>query len=95
MKFQHHNSAKKSHWQTYKALELIPDSTPNPQANKRSFAFGLDHLWRLVLVALTEEMLDEQQVEHLERCWALNADELLTTVNANGWCRLWWDVLTQ
>ena len=72
MKFLHGNTPQTSCWQTYKALELIPDAVGDPPAKKLSFGFGLDQIWRHLLVALTQELVYEQQIEYLERCWAVN-----------------------
>lgn len=58
------------HWHTYRQLELIPNSVPQP--NTGSFAFGLDFLWRGLLNLLAEELVDEQRVEYLDRCWTLD-----------------------
>lgn len=69
---------QKSQWQTYKQLELIPDSVPNPDAKVATFKFGLvkfglGRAWRSLLSLLIDELVDqEQQVEYIERCWALN-----------------------
>lgn len=59
-------------WQTYKQLELIPDSVPNPYASGSAFTFGLSLAWRSLLSLLMDELVDEQQVEYIERCWTLN-----------------------
>lgn len=82
MQFLHGNTPKTSCWQAYKALELIPDAVP-PQANRLNFAFGLNQIWRLLLVALTQELVDEQQIEYLERCWAVNHVEPEGSTGAN------------
>lgn len=89
MKFSHHDTTKKSQWQTYKKLELIPNSAPEPQANKLTFAFGVDQVWRLLIVALTRELVYEQQVEYLERCWPLDYFEPDTATKSNTWHELW------
>lgn len=89
MKFQHRNITEKSQWQNYKELELLPNSLPKPEANKQKFAFGLEQAWRLLIVALGRELVYEQQVEYLERCWALNCFEPDTDKNSNTWHQLW------
>lgn len=89
MKSQHRNTVEKSQWQNYKELELLPSSLPKPQANKPAFAFGLEQVWRLLIVALTQELVYEQQVEYLERCWALNCFDPDTDTNSNTWHQLW------
>lgn len=57
-------------WQSYKQLELVPDSTPAPQPSKVSL--GIPFLWRSLLSLLMDELVEEQRVEYLERC--LTAD---------------------
>ena len=65
-------SQNKSGWQTYKQLELISDSVPNPVKAAR-FKFGLGRAWQVLISLLVDELVDrEQQVDYLERCWALN-----------------------
>lgn len=86
MKFLHRNTNEASCWQIYKTLELIPDVVENPQANRLKFAFGLGQAWRLLLVALTQELVyNDQQIEYLERCWAVNELE----ASANTLQKLW------
>lgn len=63
----------KFHWQTYKQLELIPDSVPNPNNKVSTFKFGLDIAWKTLISLLADELVDEEQkVEYIERCWKLN-----------------------
>ncbi len=62
--------------QLYRQLELLPpaeDNCPTP------FTFGLNAAWKLLLHLLVEELVEEQQVEYLERC--LTADQ---TAESNG-----------
>ena len=89
MKFLHHDTKKTSQWQIYKELELIPSSAIEPQANQITFAFGVDQVWRLLIVALTRELVYEQQIEYLERCWTLDYFEPDTATNSNTWHKLW------
>lgn len=89
MKFLHNNTTKKSQWQNYKELELIPSSAIESQVNQITFAFGVAQVWRLLVVALTRELVYEQQVEYLERCWALDYFETDTAANPNTWQKLW------
>lgn len=78
-----------SHWQTYKQLELIPDSIPNPYARVSTFKFGLNHAWRSLLSLLVDELVTEQQVEYIERCWALNEFGQRDKSASNPLQRLW------
>lgn len=67
------SSTTKSQWQTYKQLELIPDSVPNPHPNVSAFTLGINLAWKKLLSLLVDELVDvEQQVDYIERCWALN-----------------------
>ncbi|MEC4985865.1 MAG: hypothetical protein SAJ37_11625 [Oscillatoria sp. PMC 1068.18] len=76
-------------WQTYKQLELLPNSVENPQLKKTKFALGLDLVWRSLIVALTKELIyRDQQVEYLERCWALEFEQNSPT-NSNTLQKLW------
>ena len=68
---------------------MIPNSVPNPHANKLSFRFGLDLAWRLLVVALTQELVCEQQVEYLERCWTENRFEPHDNKGSNTLQKLW------
>lgn len=72
MEFLNHNSTKDAQWRAYKQLELVPESLPKHDANNISFKLGLGWLWRGLLSLLMDELIDEQQVDYLERCWALN-----------------------
>lgn len=70
MKFFDH-CIDNTHWNVYRQLELIPDTVPDPQADA-GFNFGLDRIWGKLLSLLADELVEEQQVEYLERCFALN-----------------------
>ncbi|MBE9181417.1 hypothetical protein IQ268_22910 [Oculatella sp. LEGE 06141] len=72
MKFRHHTATTPSQWHLYKQLELIPESVQIPHNAMWNFTFGLRQTWRWLLIVLTYELIDEQQVDYLERCWALN-----------------------
>lgn len=89
MKFLHHNITEKTQWENYKELELIPHSTPEPQGDKQAFAFGLDWAWKVLIVALTRELVYEQQIEYLQRCWDLNDFEPNTDKKSHTWQQLW------
>ncbi|MBW4464766.1 MAG: hypothetical protein KME07_04910 [Pegethrix bostrychoides GSE-TBD4-15B] len=55
----------------YCELEQLP---PSAISNPSSFNFGLGFAWKLLLQALVEELVEEQQVEYLERCLTADAD---------------------
>lgn len=88
MNFVNSNATKTTCWQKYKELELISDTVPAPQASIK-FAFGLKQAWRLLLVALTQELVYEQQVEYLQRCWTENEIEQNQEADPNTLQKLW------
>lgn len=61
-----------SQWNVYKRLELIPESVSQPADRPSHFISGLNLLWRPLLGLLIEELVEEQRVEYLDRCWSLN-----------------------
>lgn len=71
MKFQAHRSTNGSQWNTYQQLELIP-SVANPANRTNYLTTKLNALWRPLLALLMDELVEEQQVEYLERCLSLN-----------------------
>lgn len=76
-----------SRWLTYRQLELISDSVSNPE--QPTFAFGLNFLWRGLLNLLSEELVDEQRVEYLDRCWQLDETEVGRQSPTTTLQRLW------
>jgi hypothetical protein len=72
MKFLRHNITNGDRWQDYKQLELIPDKTLKSNVDRPRFLFGLDLAWQTLLSLLVDELVEEQQVEYLERCWNLD-----------------------
>lgn len=86
MKSLHRNINEKSLWENYKELELIPNSISEPSARK-TFSFGIDRVWRVLIVALTQELVYEQQVEYIQRCW--ERDYLGSENDNNSWQQLW------
>jgi hypothetical protein len=75
MNFLSHQSDSESQWQAYQRLELIPDSVSQPTLAATTPTWGLGWLWRGLLHLLMDELVVEQQVEYLERCWYHNASE--------------------
>lgn len=78
----------KTQWQTYKELELLPDSVSQQETNK-SIMLPLRAAWRLLIHALANELVFEQQIEYLERCWTLGESEPYTAVKSKTWHKLW------
>jgi hypothetical protein len=77
----------KNQWQLYKKLELIPDSVPQPLTKRTVLTFPLKLVWKVLINALANELVHEQQVEYLERCWLQSQIELDLTNNT--WHKLW------
>lgn len=71
MKHLSHNLTNDSQWQNYKQLELIPNSAKNPYNTSPSFLFGFAIAWRKLISLLMDELVEEQKIEYLERCWFL------------------------
>ncbi|NES95602.1 MAG: hypothetical protein F6K32_10290 [Desertifilum sp. SIO1I2] len=67
-----HNSTQGYHWQLYKRLELISNRVPDPYTSRLQLKWGVDRAWRSLLNLLVDELIEEQQVEYLERCLALD-----------------------
>lgn len=61
-----------SQWRTYQQLELIPKTIANPAHRANPLASTLNFLWRPLLGLLIDELIEEQRVEYLDRCWLLN-----------------------
>jgi len=72
MKFLEDRAASQTQWDGYRQLELISELVPNPIDHKNPLASGLNLVWRPLLHLLIDELIAEQRVEYLERCWALN-----------------------
>lgn len=74
-------------WQLYKKLELIPNSVSQPRTKQTILAFPLQLAWKVLIDALANELVYEQQIDYLERCLAQNQTELCLTENT--WHKLW------
>lgn len=74
-------------WQRYRQLELIPETVPNPHID--NYSFGLGWIWRSFLHSLIDELIEEQQVEYLTRCWSLDEFGEGETSSPNTLQRLW------
>lgn len=71
-------------WQTYRALELIADSVPQPQPDKLAFVA----VWRALASRFTQQLDCEHQIEHLERCLALDWTKFRDTSKPSIWLTL-------
>lgn len=72
MSFITHRSLEDAWWNRYRQMELIPKTVPNPASHRNPVKGGLNVLWRSLLALLVDELVEEQRVEYLERCWSLN-----------------------
>jgi hypothetical protein len=75
MKFLNSKSTTSSQWKIYKQLEMIPNSIPNPFNRANYFNSALNLGWRPLLNLLIDELIEEQRVDYLERCWSSNEFE--------------------
>ncbi|WP_309741589.1 hypothetical protein [Chamaesiphon sp. OTE_20_metabat_361] len=77
MKYLDRNKASvdRDRWEVYKQLELVPDPIDNSAYNRGGFKFGIDRIWRTILGLLMDELVAEQQVEYLDRCWDVDAKD--------------------
>lgn len=67
-----HSSTNGSRWDVYRQMELIPESVPQAVERPNGLVSGLNLLWRPLLGLLIDELVEEQRVEYLDRCWSLN-----------------------
>jgi hypothetical protein len=74
-------------WQAYQELELLPDSVSQPNSTAIKPIWGLTQVWRGFLNLLMDELVTEQQIDYLERCWSLNESEQHSSRNTLK--RLW------
>ena len=83
------NSTNDCQWALYKQLEQIPSRTPHPYDRTFPLSSALNALWRPLLTALVHELVEEQQVEYLDRCWALDEFSDHDRSSPNSLQRLW------
>jgi hypothetical protein len=76
MKFLGRKSTDSSQWEFYKQLEMIPECIPNPLDKANYVGSVLNVCWRPLLGLLIDELIAEQRVDYLERCWLLNEFEV-------------------
>lgn len=72
MSFATRSSIDETRWNLYRQLELLPESVPNPAKQGNSFTSRLNVFWRSLLGLLIDELVEDQRVEYLDRCWSLN-----------------------
>jgi hypothetical protein len=71
MKFLGHRKIEidRAQWEAYRQLELVPDRVDRPQSDRASFKFGIDRVWRTLISLLLDELVTEQKIDYLDRCW--------------------------
>jgi len=84
MKFLGSRSTNSSQWNAYKQMEMIPKSIPNPIDRANYFSSALNLCWRPLLGLLIDELIEEQRVEYLDRCWLLNEFEGGKKIKSNS-----------
>ncbi|BAU11281.1 hypothetical protein LEP3755_17740 [Leptolyngbya sp. NIES-3755] len=52
-------------WSLYQTLELLPKTAPRPEVIP---TFGLNRLWNGLVGLLSDELVEEQRSDFLERC---------------------------
>jgi hypothetical protein len=78
----------KTQWQTYKDLELIPQSVGEPQTHTNSFIDKLGRAWRSLSDTLVGKQPYERELDHLERCLALDFASR-RQVEPGAWHQFW------
>ncbi len=59
-----------SQWQEYCRLEGLPETSPHPYLESPKFTFGLRRFWKGLLSLLVDELVEDQRIDYLERCWS-------------------------
>jgi hypothetical protein len=77
----------KTQWQLYKSLEQIPDSVSEPQFYPQETA--LTRWCRSLVNTLSGKEPDILNLEHLERCWAIELSPDHPPAAASRW-QQWW-----
>jgi pyrroloquinoline quinone (PQQ) biosynthesis protein C len=74
MKYLDHRQSEidRDRWEAYKELELVTDAIDRPDRHRGGFNFGIDRVWRTLIALLVDELVTEQQVDYLDRCWDAN-----------------------
>jgi hypothetical protein len=74
MKYLDHDKtgSDRDRWEAYKQLELVPDTLARSESHRGGFKFGIDRVWRTFLGLLVDELVTEQQIDYLDRCWDAN-----------------------
>ncbi len=72
MRFLDLSAKDGSQWSVYRKLELIPESVPDPSGKPNYGISAFRLCWRKLLHLMIDELVEEERVEYLDRCWALD-----------------------
>lgn len=89
MESLNHRLTQRSQWAVYQQLEQIPETVDNPADGANPVISGLNLLWRPFLALLIDELIEEQRVEYLDRCWSLNEFGQGERSSSSSLQRLW------
>lgn len=89
MAFPDQKLTSRSQWRSYQQLELIPEMISNPVDRANPFTSALNKLWRPLLNLLMDELVEEQRVEYLDRCWALDEFDEADPLSSKSLQRFW------
>ncbi|MBW4490705.1 MAG: hypothetical protein KME12_23270 [Trichocoleus desertorum ATA4-8-CV12] len=79
----------KNQWQNYRDWKLIANLQPQRQTQDLRFSDRLAQIWRSLVDAGIKAFSDQEQTEHLNRCWSLDAPQGQPT-NPFNICHLLW-----
>ena len=82
----------KNHWQTYRELELIPDSVTNAEPTLAPLQKWLSYHWQAFYNSLTYQDVVDQPIEYLEECYQLDCETAAQPPSV--WAQLW-ELLTR
>lgn len=75
MKFRSHGSNHAEQWQTYRQLEAIPESVPNPDQGQR-WLTAIPNAMTWAIATLRPVIFRSwSEIEHIEHCWSLNIED--------------------
>lgn len=79
----------KTQWQIYQQLELIPDTVLLPSPEKGTSTFYKGGLWRGLVSYCTQNLSDQQKINHLKTCFQLNYSDPDLTEKFNFFQTIW------
>lgn len=89
MSFSGHFSEDPQDWQ-HEARSLSGrDQIQRSPLGHFYFRFGANSAWSLLISLLIDELVDEQRIEHLERCWMLEQPSKESKLRSSNLKQLW------